>query len=1246
MSATTISANTRASRSRFSSPQIAPNGTTDSSRGLAAGSAPNGTESQKTFMQRWLEPPVQVKPSYQDDGLVRHGVVENMAPLGTLPKAGFFKKTAPPPPPAPEQATPIRRIVVKRPPAPSTPAPAPPSAPEEDETEEEEDAGIGNAEDDQTGDDDLEDEGEGTAGAAAAGGGKIYAATAGPRSRRSFGSRDTDDEEWAPGKSSQKATGRRSLSRASAGRLSSTGSLQQTAANESSPPVDLKEFTDKVVEAAVDEALTHFRYPTAWALRTLYDENSSDQDFLGLIQKVFTQTADADTLVEFARLVQAKKREGKKDNKGCYYFVPPSTNSRFTPHKPKPAPYSSLVKLDVSPLHLDRNSKSQKAEQPQPEPEADREPEAEPEPELHPRKKRKSGRHHESASKMTTANGKANAETPSRRRTRARSVSSSSSLSSARSLTPPDDEEEGGGSDVPPSSRNSPAARQPITNKRRRSNAPRKSRNVSPSRPSPAPSTAPQQAAASRSQPTGPSQRQSLTAKQVAVAPEEQPYEMPAVVDSPLFPNLNSKKGGKSGAPALVFASKVGKLDPNDKNLRLRQQARAHTLQNTKPPALSNVRESPPRVASRPEETEEPDNPAAAAAPPASRSRASLTAARPTPAPREGRSTRSSLKRTHDDLEEQPSPTTANFPGSEAASTAANSRAGTPALRTTKKARTGLRVKTSPMKKKNGTSAGIPRASGERSSPIGNGNANREDDNDDYCSSCGGNGELICCDGCTRSFHFKCVDPVIMQDSMPVEWFCNVCRTRRDPAGFPEHNGAFALMLEKLDAKNSSAFRLPGYVRDCFEGVRTGVDGEYEEIVPTTKPARKKKNDEEQIPDFFRLRDQDGNAVICHGCQKSSSSNRAIIPCSVCGVFWHLDCLDPPMANPPVPSRTWKCPLHVNDLLDKIPGVLGPAHRLRKLKNAPVIRPAFCRGFVNNGLVEIELDDEEDKSGWRNVETYGRIVRLPEKGIKLDFLSRSRENRKGKPIPPLNHVSTPTVSASAPRPLEQRTLKEQQAVLNLAQLSGDRSAGIATLVDAMISQADPSVVDMMARANPDRLGNTSELSSMDQQSLRAILARAEAVSQRVRELLSGAAPGREQQSLSRAVVSTSSAAEDAPAIAPGLTNSQSPDGDSDNATNADADPAALETDAGKALVASPAATDDVPAMTQGEKTPVQGDQSPAVPLEEDLPVVERVHLPHTPTKATAGAGDEPVVLESHGDGDKTLVDEEGRMDIE
>lgn len=154
-----------------------------------------------------------------------------------------------------------------------------------------------------------------------------------------------------------------------------------------------------------------------------------------------------------------------------------------------------------------------------------------------------------------------------------------------------------------------------------------------------------------------------------------------------------------------------------------------------------------------------------------------------------------------------------------------------------------------------------------------------------------------------------------------------------------------------------------------------------------TPLCRKKKSEEDQVPDFFRLRDADGNSVICHGCQKSSASNRAIIPCSVCGIFWHLDCLDPPLANPPV-LRTWKCPLHIDELLTKVPAALAPAHRYRKIKDAPVIRPAFSRGFVNNGYIEVEREDSDGETGWRDVENYGRTVRLPEKGIKLDFLSR------------------------------------------------------------------------------------------------------------------------------------------------------------------------------------------------------------------------------------------------------------------
>jgi hypothetical protein len=494
---------------------------------------------------------------------------------------------------------------------------------------------------------------------------------------------------------------------------------QQTGgADAGSQAVDRKKAVDKVVEAAVAEAVSHYRYPTAWALRTLYDENSSNPEFLTMIETVYLQTANADTLEEFCRLLYEKKKEGKKANKARHYLEPPATNGHLTPHQPKRAPYGNLVKYDFSTIRIGQAPavKSQKkarlgkvpAPEPEPEPEPEPRPEAvrdaEPEPELPPRKKRKSGRQHSEVAASSTkpaingVNGKAGMETPSRRRTRAHSISSISSLSSARSLSPPDvdneDGEEGEGFDETPS-RTSPVPSQPITTaKRRRSNAPRKSRNVSPSRPPSSPSnTAPQQpGAAAPSQPTAPSQRQPpAAAEQPAEQTEQQPYEMPAVVDSPLFPNLNNKKGSKSGAPALVLATKVGRLDPKDPKLRLRAKARNVTNQSF---PESDVRGGSPQAASQERAAEEPVTPAATTTAP-SRPRSALPSSRPTPAPREGRSTRSSLKRPHDDSEDQPSPTAAHFPGSEVASTPADSRAGTPALRAAKKPRTGLRVKNS-----------------------------------------------------------------------------------------------------------------------------------------------------------------------------------------------------------------------------------------------------------------------------------------------------------------------------------------------------------------------------------------------------------------------------------------------------------------------------------------------------------------------------------------------------------------------
>src|SRR5439155_4681710 len=68
---------------RVSSPHNIANGN-NSSVPAAGQDAP---VRKKTFMDQWVEPPVrQPQPSFQDyKGIERHGVLEQMAPLGVLP---------------------------------------------------------------------------------------------------------------------------------------------------------------------------------------------------------------------------------------------------------------------------------------------------------------------------------------------------------------------------------------------------------------------------------------------------------------------------------------------------------------------------------------------------------------------------------------------------------------------------------------------------------------------------------------------------------------------------------------------------------------------------------------------------------------------------------------------------------------------------------------------------------------------------------------------------------------------------------------------------------------------------------------------------------------------------------------------------------------------------------------------------------------------------------------------------------
>ncbi|KAK9690063.1 hypothetical protein RND81_09G102000 [Saponaria officinalis] len=59
------------------------------------------------------------------------------------------------------------------------------------------------------------------------------------------------------------------------------------------------------------------------------------------------------------------------------------------------------------------------------------------------------------------------------------------------------------------------------------------------------------------------------------------------------------------------------------------------------------------------------------------------------------------------------------------------------------------------------------------------------DENDDLCSVCQDDGDLLCCDGCPRAFHLHCVSlPSIPED----KWYCKLCDENIQMEKFAEQN--------------------------------------------------------------------------------------------------------------------------------------------------------------------------------------------------------------------------------------------------------------------------------------------------------------------------------------------------------------------------------------------------------------------------------------------------------------------------
>ena len=171
------------------------------------------------------------------------------------------------------------------------------------------------------------------------------------------------------------------------------------------------------------------------------------------------------------------------------------------------------------------------------------------------------------------------------------------------------------------------------------------------------------------------------------------------------------------------------------------------------------------------------------------------------------------------------------------------------------------------------------------------------------------------------------------------------------------------------------------------------------ELLANTKHRHRPGYDEN--PDFIKTKDAKGNAVLCYCCGKSSQGSRPIIQCDFCGESWHLDCLDPPLANPPARNlegkklHDWMCPLHADHELRKVDVRLlnhrsGRKVHVRKPRNAKVVTTALRRGLRNNGVVDVLDDDSDDSDSEFYEEEFAgdTVLRLPASGIKLDFIDK------------------------------------------------------------------------------------------------------------------------------------------------------------------------------------------------------------------------------------------------------------------
>uniref|UniRef100_A0A060T0V7 ARAD1C18634p n=1 Tax=Blastobotrys adeninivorans TaxID=409370 RepID=A0A060T0V7_BLAAD len=364
-----------------------------------------------------------------------------------------------------------------------------------------------------------------------------------------------------------------------------------------------------------------------------------------------------------------------------------------------------------------------------------------------------------------------------------------------------------------------------------------------------------------------------------------------------------------------------------------------------------------------------------------------------------------------------------------------------------------------------GLSTGGDNGGGDQSAVESSDSKEREP-NQDYCAVCGGAGRFLCCETCPKSFHFSCVDPPLDEDSLPDgEWHCRECYTKKNPP-LPYKKGLFSQLLNQIERRNPTRYELPKRIQEYFVGVTSNSSGEYE---PELRPVKKANASDE---DPLKTLDKYGDPILCYRCKKSALNGVQMLTCDFCSLYFHVDCVEPMILG--VATR-WKCPNHAEQ-------AYKPPRKPRKYR---VEEPTLRRGFANDGDIEIIPTEDELSERFerriprffsdlyntsdgvaaklapqtpysRSFEIDGIKYRLPEEGIKLDFIDFVKQSRQQEEEQHSFSDSTSDV-LKALDTLADRPQPDRKAVRDLLYLqsngsddaiSASASANVARLLDA------------------------------------------------------------------------------------------------------------------------------------------------------------------------------------------------------